>query len=67
VTKIDCSWLGATNEDLAGLFEVNFATIATGSLISDFKKAGRRDATSPTPTSALSLLNKAKGFTPCRR
>jgi len=49
--EIDWSWLGATNEDLADLFEVSLATI--GNWLAkhpEFKKAVQEAATSPTLT-----------------
>src|SRR5580704_19070275 len=56
--------LGATNEDLADLFEVCLATIGNWlAKYPEFKKAVQEGRDVADADEALSLLNKAKGFT----
>jgi len=56
--------LGATNEDLADLFEVCLATIGNWlAKYPDFKKAVQAGRDVADADVALSLLHKAKGFT----
>jgi hypothetical protein len=60
--EFDCSGLAATNEDLAGLFEVSLATIGNSlARYPDFKKAVQEGR--DVADADQSLLHKAKGFT----
>lgn len=56
--------LGATNEDLAGLFEVSLSTIGTWlARHPEFRKAVQEGRDVADMDVAQSLLNKARGFT----